>query len=117
MRCAYTEENSSSIPTFQDKPIGPIFKGLLGPSPLMVGPIGCLETSVWNYHSMMHKIPKEWESISNFHIKLQISFLQLLFSYYVLKITYLQSLSLSCFVNTSSTTELRKTDFFFKNQQ
>jgi hypothetical protein len=92
------------------KPIGPIFKGLLGPSPLMVGPTGCLEMSVWNYHSVMHKIPKEWKPISNFHSKLQISFLQLLFSYYILKITYLKSLS--CLVNTSSATELRKQIFF-----
>jgi len=59
----------------------------------------------------MHKIPKEWKYISKFHIKLQISFLQLLFSYYILKITYLKSLSLSCLVNTSSARELRKTDF------
>lgn len=59
----------------------------------------------------MHEIPKEWKSISNFHIKLQISFLQLLFSYYILKVTHLKSLSLSCLVITSSATELRKTDF------
>jgi len=41
---------------------------LQGPStswtalPLKMGPIGCLKMSVWNYHSMMHKISNEHRS-------------------------------------------------------
>jgi hypothetical protein len=41
---------------------------LQGPStswialPFKMGLIGCLKMSVWNYHSMMHKIPNERRS-------------------------------------------------------
>ena len=30
--------------------------------PLKMGPMGCLETSAWNYYSTLHDIPKESSS-------------------------------------------------------
>ena len=43
---------------------GPIFTGqaVQDPCPLKMGPIDCPKTSVPNYHSTLHKIPKEHRS-------------------------------------------------------
>jgi hypothetical protein len=55
----YTALSGSSVLTFRDN--------LLVPSSRVkkMGPIGCLETSVQNYHSALHNIPEERRSHSH----------------------------------------------------
>jgi len=56
---------SSFVPTFRDNLSGPIFKVQADPLPLKMGPIGCPETSVTDYQTMLRKSPKERKSHSH----------------------------------------------------
>jgi len=52
----YAAYSGYSLSTFCDNISGPIFW------PLKVGPTGCPETSVWNYHYMLRNIAEERRS-------------------------------------------------------
>jgi hypothetical protein len=58
----YAAENSNPLPTFRDNVSVPSSRARTA-SPLKIGPIRCLETSVKDYHSALRNIPEECKSL------------------------------------------------------